>query len=130
MQIPIVVFVVEDEAIIQEMLEDALTVGGFAVATAGSGSEAIYMLEMSNACYRALVTDVNLLPGKLTGWDVARRARELNPDMPVVYTTGAVSHDWASKGVSNSVLVPKPFARAQVVTAVSQLINHGKMLGD
>jgi len=129
MQIPIVVFVVEDDALIHEMLEDALTEGGFAVARAAGGAEAIQMLEVPTAGYRALVTDVNLLPGPVTGWDVARRARELKPDMPVVYMTGASAPDWASKGVPNSVLVPKPFAPAQVVTAVSQLINQGNMLG-
>jgi DNA-binding NtrC family response regulator len=120
MQIPIVVFVVEDDALIHEMLEDALTEGGFAVARAAGGAEAIQMLEVPTAGYRALVTDVNLLPGPVTGWDVARRA----------YMTGASAPDWASKGVPNSVLVPKPFAPAQVVTAVSQLINQGSnMLG-
>jgi CheY-like chemotaxis protein len=119
MQIPTLVFVVEDEAVIQEMLGDALADGGFAVARAASAAEAIHMLEGSGPGYRALVTDVNLPPGALTGWDVARRARELKPDMPVVYTTGAGPHDWASKGVPNSVLVPNPFAPAQVVTALS-----------
>ena len=37
--------------------------------------------------------------------------------------TGASAHDWGSKGVPNSQLTPKPFAIAQVVTAVAQLIN-------
>ena len=41
------------------------------------------------ADYRALVTDVNLAPGKLTGWDVAKRGRGINADLPVVYMTGS-----------------------------------------
>jgi DNA-binding response OmpR family regulator len=87
------------------------------------------MLEAPDVSYRALVTDVNLSPGKLTGWDVAKRARELHAEMPVVYMTGAGSHDWPSRGVPNSVLVPKPFAPAQIVTAVSQLLNQANTLG-
>jgi DNA-binding response OmpR family regulator len=71
------------------------------------------------------VTDVNLSPGKLTGWDVAKRARELQPTLPVVYITGTDANDWASNGVPNSVLVAKPFAPAQIVTAISQLLNQG-----
>ena len=129
MQTLILVFVVEDEPIIQELLEDALADGGFAVAKATAGAEAIGMLELPTAAYRALVTDINLPPGTLTGWDVAKRARELQPEMPVVYMTGAAAQDWTSKGVPNSVLVPKPFAPAQIVTAVSQLINKGNLLG-
>ena len=73
---------------------------------------------------RALITDIKL-GADTTGWDVARHARELKPDMPVVYMTGSEAHDWASLGVPNSVLVPKPFAPAQVLTAVSQLLNVG-----
>jgi DNA-binding NtrC family response regulator len=70
-----------------------------------------------------LITDVNLGRDKLSGWDVAKRARELNPSVAVIYMTGDSGHDWAANGVPNSVLLLKPFAPAQVVTAVSQLLN-------
>jgi hypothetical protein len=64
-----------------------------------------------------------LISGKLTGWEVARHAREIIKQIPVVYMTGAGAHDWGSMGVPNSVLLIKPFAPAQVVTAVSQLLS-------
>ena len=68
------------------------------------------------------MTDINLL-GKLDGWEVARAARETDPKMPVIYMTGSHGEEWASKGVPNSVLLAKPFAPAQLVTAISQLLN-------
>jgi hypothetical protein len=37
--------------------------------------------------------------------------------------TGTHGEEWASKGVPDSVLLNKPFAPAQIVTAVSQLLN-------
>lgn len=40
-------------------------------------------------------------------------------ELPVVYVTGDSANAWASQGVPNSVLITKPFAPAQVVTAVS-----------
>lgn len=123
METTVRVFVVEDDFIIQETLQVALQNGGYEVATASSGEEAVAMLEAEAPNIRVLITDVNLSPGKLTGWDVAKRARELKPDVPVVYITGASGHEWASKGVPNSVLLEKPFASAQAVTAVSQLLN-------
>ena len=129
MELSIPVLVVEDEQLIHALLTETLTEGGFAVATSADGEEAIRMLEAPDASYRALVTDVNLSPGKLTGWDVAKRARELHAEMPVVYMTGAGSHEWPSRGVPNSVLVPKPFAPAQIVTAVSQLLNQASTPG-
>ena len=120
----VLVFVVDDEAAIQHVLQDALEEGGFVVATASSAEEAIAMLNAEGMVYNALVTDVNL-GGKLTGWDVAMRARELLPDMPIIYMTGGAANEWASHGVPNSILLTKPFAPAQLITAVSQLLNKG-----
>jgi CheY-like chemotaxis protein len=57
------------------------------------------------------------------GWEVAHRAREINPAFPIVYMSGAQAEDWSSKGVPNSVILAKPFAPAQLVTALAQLLN-------
>jgi CheY-like chemotaxis protein len=72
--------------------------------------------------YTALVTDVNLA-GRMTGWEVARQARIIRADLPIVYITGAAANDWPSHGVPQSILLNKPFAPAQLLTAVSQLLN-------
>jgi CheY-like chemotaxis protein len=40
------------------------------------------------------VIDVNLL-GTMDGWEVAKRAREINPEFPVIYMTGAAADEWA-----------------------------------
>ncbi|HEY5007184.1 MAG TPA: response regulator [Caulobacteraceae bacterium] len=123
MTVAVLVFVVEDEPLIQDMLQAPLKDGGYEVATAASGEEAVSMLEKQGSTFQALITDVNLGRDKLSGWDVAKRARELNPSVAVIYMTGDSGHDWAANGVPNSVLLLKPFAPAQVVTAVSQLLN-------
>jgi CheY-like chemotaxis protein len=124
----VLVLIAEDEPDIQEILHASFEDGGFAVVLASSGEEAIATLDAQGTTVRALVTDVNL-GAKTTGWDVARHAREMNPDVPVVYVTGGEAHDWASLGVPNSVLIAKPFAPAQVLTAVSQLLNVGTTPG-
>src|SRR5438045_1805445 len=119
----LLILVVEDDLLIQELVDGALTEGGFGIETATSGEDAIKRFQREPTKYRALLTDIHLA-ATLTGWDVAKRARELNPDMPVVYMTGAAADEWPSHGVPNSVLLNKPFAPAQVVTAVSQLLNQ------
>ena len=63
------------------------------------------------------------LGGNVSGWDVARHAREVNQDLPVVYITGFSAEDWPSQGVPKSILVQKPFAPAQIITAISSLLN-------
>jgi CheY-like chemotaxis protein len=53
--------------------------------------------------YRALVTDINLR-GTMGGWEVAKRAREIDPEFPIIYMTGASADEYASRGVPNSIL--------------------------
>jgi DNA-binding response OmpR family regulator len=121
----LVILVVEDDHLIQSLVKESLTDGGFEIVIASSGENAVELLDASEGKYRALVTDINLEPDKLNGWDVARHAREIDPGFPVVYMTGKDVDDWASKGVPNSIMLAKPFAPAQLVTAVSQLLNSG-----
>ena len=128
MEPSVLVLIAEDEAEIRNILQTSFEDGGFAVLMASSGEEATTALEANRAVVRALVTDI-VLGSTVTGWDVARHARELNPDLPIVYITGSEGHDWASLGVPNSVLIAKPFAPAQVLTAVSQLLNVGNTPG-
>lgn len=117
----LVILVVEDDQSIQTIIEGALADGGFEAAIASSGEEALTLL-LDKGKYRALVTDINLL-GRIDGWEVAKRAREIDPAFPVIYMTAAAADQWASHGVPNSTLLTKPFAPAQLVTAVSQLLN-------
>jgi len=120
----LVILVVEDDHAIQSVVEEALTDGGFEPAIAASGEEAVTLLKGGLTKYRALVTDINLR-GTMGGWEVAKRAREIDPEFPIIYMTGASADEYASHGVPNSILLTKPFAPAQLVTAVSQLLNSG-----
>ena len=123
MELP-TILVVEDDQLVQGLVEVTLSDGGFDTVIAASGEEALTLLQGDKGKYRALVTDINL-QGKMDGWEVAQRAREIEPDFPVVYMSGAAAADWTSKGVSNSIMLEKPFAPAQLVTAVSHLLNSG-----
>ena len=117
------VLVVEDDQLIQNIVEDSLREGGFETVVTPSGEKAVELLDAEEGKYRALVTDINLGSGELDGWDVARHAREIEPQFAVVYMSGIEADQWASKGVPNSIMLAKPFAPAQLVTAVSQLLN-------
>ena len=118
----VAVLVVEDDQVIQGLVEEALLEGGFQPTSTSSGEEAAKLLRNPNCHFRAVISDINL-SGTLTGWDVARYAREACPSVPIIYMTGTHGEEWASKGVPNSVLLSKPFAPAQLVTALSTLLN-------
>jgi hypothetical protein len=70
--------------------------------------------------YKALVADVNL-KGRMSGWEVARQIREIDPAFPIIYMSGAAADHLAR--VPNSIPLEKPFAPAQLVTAISNLLN-------
>jgi CheY-like chemotaxis protein len=113
---------VEDEELLHPSLEDALSDSGFEVRLAKNGAEGLALLEGHKDALRGLITDIELGKGP-NGWDVARHARELIHDLPVVYMSGRNGHEWSSQGVPQSVFLAKPFALAQIVTAISTLIN-------
>jgi CheY-like chemotaxis protein len=114
--------VVEDEPLVLLVAQDALEAGGYTVLPVQIGSEALIVLENRIADLSGLVTDIKL-PGGSDGWEIARYARELRADLPVVYTTSDSAADWPAKGVPNSVVVQKPYAGAQLLTAISTLMT-------
>lgn len=91
-----IILVVEDEPLIQSVIEEALGEGGFDMLVAASGEEALTLLN-GNKEYRALVTDISLA-GEMKGWEVARHAREIDAELPVIYMSGASAAGWLAMG--------------------------------
>lgn len=112
---------VEDEPLIRTSLADALGNGGYALNQAENGAAAKTAIDAFENL-TGLLTDIRLGAG-VDGWEVARHARIRFPNLAVVYMTGDSAADWASEGVPNSLLLQKPFATAQVITAISTLLN-------
>ena len=84
------------------------------------GGKALSELE-ADPRFSGLITDINLGRGP-DGWEIARCARELLPNLPVIYISGHGSAEWPSKGVPNGLTISKPFATAQLITAISTLL--------
>jgi CheY-like chemotaxis protein len=85
---PIRLLLVEDEFLIREMVSEDLSEQGFSVCAVSNAGDALSHL--ASAAVDVLFTDVNL-PGRMDGMALARRAREINPDLPVVYASGHVN---------------------------------------
>jgi CheY-like chemotaxis protein len=102
---PPVILVVEDDEPIQSLVEDALGDGGFELAIAASGEEAVTLLRGMKSKYRALVIDISLR-GKMDGWEVAKKAREIDPEFPVVYMSGASAADCPPKASPTASCCP------------------------
>jgi DNA-binding response OmpR family regulator len=113
--------VVEDDQPIQNLVEEVLADGGLESSIASSSEEALRLL--TEGRYDVLVLDIKLGDDGIRGWHIARRARALNPGLPVIYMTGAAAEEWEVHGVVKSIILAKPFAPAQLIRAVSTLLT-------
>jgi DNA-binding response OmpR family regulator len=118
----VLLLLVEDDPATGGEMKQALEEAGFRVLLVQSGEKATSAFDENAGEIGGLIADVKL-GGNVSGWDVARHAREVNQELPVVYVTGFYVEDWPSQGVPKSVLVQKPFAPAQIITAISSLLN-------
>ena len=85
------VLLVEDEALISMLVSDWLSELGFDVHEARTACEALDYIDAGHSV-DVLFTDINL-PGGMTGAELARRARALKPELPVVYASGRYRGD-------------------------------------
>ena len=118
---PITVLVVDDEAVLAEMVSMALRYEGWNIITAGDGSSAI-------AAARAQRPDVVVLDVMLpdmSGLDVLHTLREDNPRLPVLLLTAkdAVEDRIAGLTAGGDDYVTKPFSIEEVVLRLRALLR-------
>ena len=118
-----VVLLIEDDPLILMDVEATLNEEGFEVVTAESGTRAIKAFDADASRISAVVTDIRLGAGP-NGWDIGHHVREAIPAMPLVYMSGDSAHEWEAYGVPHSIMVPKPFVDAQIITALATLMNN------
>ena len=114
------VLLVEDEPMISDLATEALQEQGFEVAAVSNAGEALRRL-ISGARIDILFTDVNL-PGGMDGGTLARRARELRPNLPVIYTSGRRAVIEQLDPVEGSMFVPKPYDLFRVGRLLDYLV--------
>lgn len=79
------VLVVEDDPLVREYVWTLLTSLNYKVTTAANGEDALVLLA-SDQRVDLLFTDI-LMEGGVNGWQLAERAQELRPDMPILFTS-------------------------------------------
>ncbi|MGD0418382.1 MAG: response regulator [Xanthobacteraceae bacterium] len=115
---PIRVLLVEDEFLISEWVAETLSDYGFAVRTATNAADALR--QIMSAPIDVLFTDINL-PGGMDGATLARRARELLPDLPVVYASGRVLD--SKQRVPGSLFVAKPYVPELIARLLADTVR-------
>jgi PAS domain S-box-containing protein len=118
------ILVVEDEDSVRRVTHRILTKAGYEVLIAADGEEALDICARPDASIDVLLTDV-IMPGML-GPELARRAAELRPDLPVVFMSGYSDQLMEHKTVAGKEipLVEKPFTSATLLRGVGGVIRH------
>jgi DNA-binding response OmpR family regulator len=119
----VVLLLVEDDELVSQFVEDALEDAGYSVLRAKDGHLAVESLSQKSGEIAGLITDIRLGNGP-NGWEVACHAREIKSTIAVVYVSGDSAAEWAAHGVPKSIILQKPFVGAQLVTAISSLLNE------
>ena len=84
---PMIVLVVEDEALVNMNVCDFLVDQEFTVFSARNAHEALSLMEELGGAVDLLFTDVNM-PGELDGFDLVRLAHNRWPGVRILITTG------------------------------------------
>lgn len=122
------VLLAEDETGLRLLLCETLRAAGFEVMAAENGAVALNRLrEGGAASVDLLLTDV-MMP-ELDGFGLARAARDLFPDLPVVYLTGFVGDDpeTAPRPPVAGPVLRKPCPPDRLLQTLSETMNAPRL---
>ena len=109
------VLFVEDDVLVREAVVRALGDSGFEVLVAENGEAALCLLERAARRPDVVFSDV-VMPGQVSGIDLAAILKQRYPGLPVVLATGYTEQQVAVPGVR---IVAKPYRIEQVISILS-----------
>ena len=118
------VLVVEDDAFVRSHAISSLEGIGYRVIVARDGPEAIALLR-AGAEIDLLFTDL-VMPGGMNGWEVATVARQLNPKLKVLFTSGYPLETLTSRGQGSgqAQILSKPYRIAELAKRVREVLDE------
>jgi PAS domain S-box-containing protein len=114
------VLLVEDDPTVLALTLDMLTGLGYAAVTATNAAEALEVIR-SDAPIDLLFTDV-VMPGGISGVELARTAREMRPGLPVLLTSGFMG-EGAVLETAEFPLLDKPYETTQLAAKLRKVLD-------
>jgi two-component system cell cycle sensor histidine kinase/response regulator CckA len=118
------ILLVEDEPAVRIMTSRALQEFGYGVIEASGGHQALGVLERKDTPIDLLITDV-ILPG-MDGPELARRATELTPNLPVLFISGYTDDEIVRRGLlqEGQPFLQKPFTPEALAIQLTRLLKQ------
>jgi CheY-like chemotaxis protein len=113
------VLIVEDDAFVGELAADMLGELGFEATVAHSAKEALERLAGGDRP-RLVFTDI-VMPGGITGLELARKLRKRFPELPILLTTGYSEQASATQGFP---VLQKPYEMSALASAIGDLLKQ------
>ena len=110
------ILLVEDNDLVRDHVNAQLQGLGYAVTTVRNGAEALAAL-LADPGFDLLFTDV-VMPGGMSGRDLAEQIRQLRPNLPVLLTSGYFDRG-AGGGVRDWPMLQKPYGFQDLAQKVS-----------
>jgi CheY-like chemotaxis protein len=120
------ILIVEDEAVVLDILREVLTGHGYKVLTAANGEEGLRILSSHPGPIHLLLTDV-VMP-MMAGPDLSDRAADMHPETRTLFISGYTEHTVIRHGVSGrgAGFLQKPFTPEAVARKVREVLDAGK----
>jgi PAS domain S-box-containing protein len=120
-----IVLVVEDDADVRATTSGLLQDLGYIVREAETGRAALVLLE-GGVKVDLVFSDV-IMPGGISGIDLARELRQRRPDLPVLLTSGYTAQQLIPDALAAGLrVVRKPYAQADLAQAIQQAMRPGR----
>jgi PAS domain S-box-containing protein len=118
-----IVLLVDDEEIIAEIMEKALTLAGYRVLLARGGEEAIEVYKKNQNDIDLVVLDM-IMPG-MNGGKVFNRLREINPGVKVILSSGYSIDGEASQIMARGCngFIQKPFGIKELSQKIREVLD-------
>lgn len=121
------ILLVDDEPLVLEIIEAALSKEGYEVTSAPDSQSALHLIERCS--FDGIVCDVRL--ENLDGFDLLTVSRKRNPNLAAVLITGAPSDDDANRAKQmKAAYLSKPIALGHLFASLSRSLHMAKLDGD
>jgi len=120
------VLMVEDDEGVGAMVAEMLADLGYEVTCVTNAQEALTRLDQDGAAVDVVFSDI-IMPGGMTGIDLAREVRQRRPALPILLTTGYGGHDELEP--HEFPVLRKPYDRDELGRALSRVMRHGAFSG-
>ncbi|MGC9054087.1 MAG: sigma-54-dependent transcriptional regulator [Candidatus Hydrogenedens sp.] len=119
------ILVIDDEPLMREFIEEAMTRAGYRVVSSGSGAEGVELIKTQP--FDLIITDLKMEP--VDGMEVLQESVKVSPEIPVIIMTAYATIETAIRTLKAGAVdyLVKPFTPEAIEIAVKRALDKVKM---